>query len=96
MFKAFHAVLKKGGTLGVVEHRAAKDVADDDKSGYVSEAQVIALATQAGFKLASKSEINGNPMDTKDYADGVWTLPPTYAWATRTRKNMRPSAKATA
>ena len=78
MFKAFHAVLKKGGTLGVVEHRAAKDVADDDKSGYVSEAQVIALATQAGFKLASKSEINGNPMDTKDYADGVWTLPPTY------------------
>jgi predicted methyltransferase len=53
MFKAFHAVLKKGGTLGVVEHRADKDVADDDKSGYVSEAQVIALATQAGFKLAS-------------------------------------------
>ncbi|MBP6534453.1 MAG: class I SAM-dependent methyltransferase [Arenimonas sp.] len=78
MFKAFHDVLKPGGTLGVVEHRAAKDVADDDKSGYVSEAQVIALATQAGFKLVAKSEINANPMDTKDYADGVWTLPPSY------------------
>ena len=78
MFKAFHDVLKQGGTLGVVEHRAAKDVADDDKSGYVSEAQVIALATQAGFKLVAKSEINANPKDTKDYADGVWTLPPTY------------------
>ena len=51
MFAGFFAVLKKGGTLGVVEHRAAKDVAEDDRSGYVSEAQVIALATKAGFKL---------------------------------------------
>ena len=78
MFKGFHAVLKKDGVLGVVEHRANSDVTDEDKSGYVSEAQVIALATQAGFKLVSKSEINANPKDTKDYADGVWTLPPTY------------------
>jgi len=78
MFAGFYDVLKKGGTLGVVEHRAAKDVADDDKSGYVSEAQVIALATQAGFKLVGKSEINANPKDTKDYPGGVWTLPPTY------------------
>lgn len=78
MFAGFFAVLKKGGTLGVVEHRAAKDVADDDKSGYVSEAQVIALATKAGFKLEARSEINANPKDTKDYPGGVWTLPPTY------------------
>ena len=78
MFAAFFAVLKKGGTLGVVEHRANSDVADDDKSGYVSEAQVIALATAAGFKLEAKSEVNANAKDTKDYADGVWTLPPSY------------------
>lgn len=78
MFKAFYAVLKKGGTLGVVEHRANKDVPEDDKTGYVSEAQVIALAEQAGFKLVARSEINANPKDTKDYPDGVWTLPPTY------------------
>jgi predicted methyltransferase len=78
MFAGFFAVLKKGGTLGVVEHRAAKDVADDDRSGYVSEAQVIALATQAGFKLDARSEVNANPNDTKDYPGGVWTLPPTY------------------
>jgi predicted methyltransferase len=78
MFAAFFAVLKKGGTLGVVEHRANKDVAEDDKSGYVSESQVIALATKAGFKLAAKSEINANAKDAKDYADGVWTLPPSY------------------
>lgn len=78
MFKAFFAVLKKGGTLGVVEHRADKDVPADDKSGYVSEAQVIALAKQAGFVFAGRSEINANGNDSKDYPDGVWTLPPTY------------------
>lgn len=78
MFAGFYAALKKGGTLGVVEHRANKDVADDDRSGYVSEAQVIALATKAGFKLAGKSQINYNFKDTKDYPGGVWTLPPTY------------------
>jgi predicted methyltransferase len=77
MFKAFFAVLKSGGTLGVVEHRAAKAVPDGDKSGYVGEEQVIALATGAGFKLEAKSEINANPRDTKDYSGGVWTLPPT-------------------
>jgi predicted methyltransferase len=86
MFAGFYDVLKKGGTLGVVEHRANKDVADDDTSGYVSEAQVIALATKAGFKLAAKSEINANPKDTKDYPNGVWTLPPTYGTADKEDK----------
>jgi hypothetical protein len=32
----------------------------------------------AGFKLAGKSEVNTNPKDTKDYPEGVWSLPPTY------------------
>jgi len=76
MFKGFFAALKPGGTLGVVEHRAKADVPDGDKSGYVGEAQVIALAEAAGFKLAEKSEINANPRDTKDHPNGVWTLPP--------------------
>ena len=76
MFKGFYEVLKPGGVLGVVEHRAKGDVAADDKSGYVGQAQVIALAEAAGFKLADKSEINANPLDTKDYPGGVWTLPP--------------------
>lgn len=76
MFAGFFAVLKPGGTLGVVEHRAAKDVPLDDQSGYVGQAQVIAYAKAAGFKLVGSSEINANPNDTKDYANGVWTLPP--------------------
>ena len=79
MFAGFFAVLKPGGTLGVVEHRAAKDVPADDESGYVSEAQVIAYATAAGFTLAGKSEANANAKDTKDYPGGVWTLPPVLA-----------------
>jgi len=81
MFKALFAVLKPGGTLGVVDHRANPDQppAEMQSSGYLPEAYVIALATGAGFELAAKSEINANPLDTKDYADGVWTLPPRLA-----------------
>ncbi len=76
MFKGFYQVLKPGGVLGVVEHRAKADVPADDKSGYVGQGQVIAMAEAAGFKLAGKSEVNANPRDSKDYPGGVWTLPP--------------------
>jgi predicted methyltransferase len=77
MFRGFHAALKPGGILGVVEHRAAADVPPGDRSGYLSEAQVIAYATAAGFELQDRSEINANPKDTRDHPNGVWTLPPT-------------------
>lgn len=77
MFDGFFRVLKPGGTLGVVEHRANADVTDGDKSGYVGEQQVIAMAKAAGFVLDGSAEINANPRDTKDYPGGVWTLPPT-------------------
>lgn len=78
MFKAFFAVLRPGGTLGVVDHRAAPDQppAEMKTSGYLPEAYVIALAESAGFQLAGKSEVNANPADTRDYPNGVWTLPP--------------------
>lgn len=79
MFKAFFDVLKAGGTLGVVDHRAAvgTDLDADRQSGYLPQDYVIRLATEAGFQLAAQSEINANPKDTKDYEKGVWTLPPT-------------------
>ena len=76
MFKGFFDVLKPGGVLGVVEHRAAADVPADDKSGYVGQAQVVAMAQAAGFVLDATSEVNANPRDTKDHPNGVWTLPP--------------------
>jgi predicted methyltransferase len=73
----FHAALKPGGVLAIEEHRAP-DGADPAKgNGYISEAYVIAQATQAGFRLEGRSEINANPKDTKDHPFGVWTLPPT-------------------
>ena len=76
MFRGFFDVLKPGGTLGVVEHRAAGDVPAQDKSGYVGQAQVIAMAQAAGFVLDGQSEINANARDTKDHPNGVWALPP--------------------
>lgn len=81
IFAAFFKALKPGGVLGVVEHRAnpGTSLAQSIDSGYVTEAEVIGLAEKAGFKLAAKSEINANPKDSKDYANGVWTLPPTYS-----------------
>ena len=77
-FRSFFAALKPGGVLGVVEHRAKPGTTLEEsvKSGYMTEAYVIERATAAGFKLDAKSEINANPKDTKDYKDGVWTLPP--------------------
>jgi predicted methyltransferase len=80
MFKAFYTVLKPGGTLGVVDHRA-KDGASVEaikQSGYLPTDYIVKLAKDAGFELAGQSEINANPKDTKDYAQGVWTLPPTF------------------
>ncbi|MGH8751576.1 MAG: class I SAM-dependent methyltransferase [Burkholderiales bacterium] len=77
-FKAFYQVLKPGGILGVVDHRAQPGTPLETmiKSGYLTEDLVIKLARDAGFKLAAKSEINANPKDTKDHPKGVWTLPP--------------------
>ncbi len=39
---------------------------------------MVRLAEQAGFRLAAESEVNANPLDTADWPQGVWTLPPTY------------------
>jgi predicted methyltransferase len=77
-FKAFYDVLKPGGTLGVVDHRARPGTTakDNEKNGYLPTDYVVKLAQAAGFTLAGESEVNANPKDTKDYPDGVWTLPP--------------------
>jgi predicted methyltransferase len=77
-FEAFYKVLKPGGVLGVVEHRAAPDQENSfAKSGYVKEQDVIEMAVRAGFQLVASSEINANPKDSRNHPEGVWTLPPT-------------------
>lgn len=77
-FKAFFNVLKPGGILGVVDHRAkpGTDLETMKKSGYLTEALITQLATQAGFVLESSSEVNANTKDTANHPNGVWTLPP--------------------
>jgi len=79
-FAQMYAMLKPGGTLGVVEHRLPEnaDAAREKKSGYVKVSTVRRLAEGAGFRLVAMSEINANPLDNTDYADGVWTLPPNF------------------
>lgn len=79
-FEIMYRALKPGGVLGVEEHRGKAGVPQDPKakSGYVNEDYAVALIQSVGFRLEAKSEVNANPQDTKDYEQGVWTLPPTY------------------
>ena len=78
-FRQMFAMLKPGGTLGVVEHRLPEtaDSAREKNSGYLKTSTVRRLAEQAGFRFVAESQINANPKDTTDHPDGVWTLPPT-------------------
>ena len=79
------------------EHRGRTDKPQDPKAadGYVREDYAIALAKKAGFVLVAKSEINANPKDTKDWPDGVWTLPPTLLEGTRIEPSTWRSARRT-
>jgi predicted methyltransferase len=72
------AVLKSGGKLGVVQHRAraGADPESGKEAGYLPEAWVIEQVKAAGFRLDASAEINANPRDTADHPGGVWALPP--------------------
>lgn len=84
-FADFHAALKPGGTLGIVEHRLPATMEQDPqgRSGYVQQALVIKMAEEAGFEFVGASEVNANPKDTADHPFGVWTLPPVNRRAPR-------------
>ena len=78
IFSNSFKALKPGGIFGVVEHRANEGTSLEmmKKSGYVTEKHAIKMAKKHGFELVSKSEVNSNPKDIKNYPKGVWTLPP--------------------
>jgi predicted methyltransferase len=80
VFQAMYKALKPGGILGVVEHRGNPKVPQDPqaRSGYVNQDHAIEMIKAAGFEFVGSSEINANAKDTKDYEQGVWTLPPTF------------------
>jgi predicted methyltransferase len=77
--KNSHALLKPGGLVGVVQHRAPSDWEDSNATGsggYVKQANIIAAFEGAGFDLVKSSEINANPKDKPAEGDVVWRLPP--------------------
>jgi predicted methyltransferase len=78
-FNAIYRMLKPGGIFGIVDHRGDESVPQDPvaTNGYVNQSHVELLAKNAGFELLDQAEINANPLDTKDYPDGVYSLPPT-------------------
>ncbi|MES2988123.1 MAG: methyltransferase [Pseudomonadota bacterium] len=79
-FAQMFAMLKKGGTLGIEDHRLPESASSERErtSGYMKVSTVRRLAEAAGFRFVAASEVNANPKDTADYPDGVWTLPPSY------------------
>jgi predicted methyltransferase len=75
---SFYKALKPGGILGIEDHRGRDDKPQDPiaDSGYVRQDYTIDLVKKAGFEFVGASEVDANPRDTKDYPEGVWTLPP--------------------
>jgi predicted methyltransferase len=75
-------MLKPGGIVGVVAHRAPESSSDAwavGEAGYVKQSAVIAAFEKAGFEFVEASEINANPKDQPTEKDVVWRLPPTLA-----------------
>lgn len=80
IYAAFSRVLKPGGILGVVQHRAAKgsDPKASAEKGYIPKSYLIDLVENHGFEMIGSSEINANSKDNRDHPEGVWALPPSY------------------
>ncbi len=80
--QATYAMLKPGGVVGVVQHRAPESASDAwaaGQAGYLKASKVKALLEGAGFVFEASSEINANPKDQPGEKDIVWRLPPSYA-----------------
>lgn len=74
-----YRILKPGGIVGVVQHRAPADAPEESVQGtrgYISEADLIATFEAASFDFVDSSEINANPKDQPAHDEIVWRLPP--------------------
>jgi predicted methyltransferase len=80
--RAMRELLKDDGLLGIEQHRAKPDAPwsyANGTKGYLREADVIDFMRVNGFELVAASEINANPRDPANHAEGVWEMPPVLA-----------------
>ncbi|MDP4574178.1 methyltransferase [Qipengyuania sp. G39] len=77
--KKMRDLLKPGGMLGIVQHRAPADASADyanGSKGYLRQDDVIGYVEALGFELVDSSEVNANPRDPANWEGGVWMMPP--------------------
>ncbi|MXO48710.1 methyltransferase [Erythrobacter vulgaris] len=77
--KKMRELLKPGGMLGIVQHRAPDDAAADyanGSKGYLRQDDVVGYVEALGFELVGSSEVNANPNDPANWEGGVWAMPP--------------------
>ena len=77
-----HSVLKNGGVLGIVQHKASESASDqwaNGTKGYLKQSYVTDIVEQAGFELIATSEVNINPKDLPTESEAVWRLPPSLS-----------------
>lgn len=80
--RAMRELLKDDGLIGIVQHRARADAPwsyANGSKGYLREADVIDFMRINGFELVARSDINANPRDPANHAEGVWEMPPVLA-----------------
>lgn len=90
-FVQFNQMLKKGGSLGVVQHQAPEgyDPVATGRKGYLPKSHVVSVANAAGFDLVAEGYFHNNPKDRilQDAVEGgVWTLPPSLRTKTDKEK----------
>lgn len=75
-------VLKPGGVVGIVQHRAPEANEDswaNGDNGYLKKSLVMQRFMAAGFEFMGSSEINANSNDIPGSQDFVWRLPPSLS-----------------
>ncbi len=78
--KAMRSLLKPGGMLGVVQHRAPEGASSEyanGSKGYLRQDDVVGFVEALGFEFVGSSEVNANSADSADHPEGVWEMPPT-------------------
>lgn len=96
--KKMRELLKPGGLLGVVQHRAPEEASADyagGSKGYLRQKDVVGYIEALGFELVDASEINANPRDPADWEGGVWEMPPVWGTENAATKELGESDRMT-